>query len=277
MKIFVVGLLIFLLFITSCRKNDVSEQKYLPLEMINIPAGTFLIGSDKGYVVNESPRISINLNSFYISRYEITQFQYETIMKTNPSYYIWGDCPVEQVTWFDAINFCNQLSIKEGLNQAYLISDSIVIWNKEANGYRLPTEAEWEYACKAKTETDYYSGDMTRAEGTSSIDTALNKAGWYIANSEQITHIVGQKQPNAFGLYDMHGNVWEWCWDWFEDKSYLYLENNILNPSGKEIGIEKCLRGGSWFNNAFNCRSTLRYYANPTYKNVAVGFRIAKN
>jgi len=95
----------------------------------------------------------------------------------------------------------------------------------------LPTEAEWEYACKANTETDYYSGEMTRPHGASSIDTVLNKVAWYVSNSNQTTHLVGQKQPNAFGLYDMHGNVWEWCWNGYDKEAYIKFARNTANPT----------------------------------------------
>ena len=186
------------------------------IAFVEIPAGTFEMGSDNGDS-DERPVHTVTLTrDFYMSKYETTQAQYEAVTAPNPSP-LTGDNnrPVEEVSWFDAIRFANALSAREGLNPCY-DNDGNVLGGAGGNpyqceGYRLPTEAEWEYACRAGTTTDYYFGDDTSQVG----DYA-----WYIFNSGSTTHPVGQKQPNAWGLYDMHGNVWEWVYDWYGSSYY---------------------------------------------------------
>jgi formylglycine-generating enzyme required for sulfatase activity len=164
-------------------------------------------------------------------------------MGTNPSHFKGPSLPVEQVSWNDAQEFCKKASEKAGL----LV--------------RLPTDAEREYACRAGTTTTYYSGDT---------DADLDKAAWYIANSKNTTHPVGKKAANAFGLYDMHGNVWEWCRDWFEG----YKPGAIVDPQGASQGQVRVLRGGSWIHPAGRCRSADRAGRGPDDRTNLIGFRI---
>ena len=171
----------------------------------------------------------ITTPSFCLAKYPVTQAQYEEIMGKNPSYFK-GHRPVECVSWHDAVAFCKKLSEREGKT------------------YRLPTEAEWEYACRAGTKTEYYTGDTAED---------LARAGWYRGNSDNQTHPVGQKEPNAFGLYDMHGNVEEWCADWFDE-----------SKSGR------VLRGGCWCYDPDLCRSSSRRRLNPDFRNYSLGFRV---
>jgi formylglycine-generating enzyme required for sulfatase activity len=268
-------ILVGFLTFSGCTK-DSAEMPLLEIEMIKVLEGLFLMGSDKGYALNETPRRSVNLSAFLMSRYEVTEYQYLTAIGEPLRFVNCGNCPVEQVSWHDAIRFCNKLSVSEGLVPAYIIATDTVIWNRNADGYRLPTEAEWEYACKAGTDTDYYTGDMLGFDFMS-MDSVLHKAGWYLLNSNNRPEPAGQKQANAFGLFDMHGNVWEWCWDYFDEERYLRMEGSSYNPVDETFAPERVTRGGSYFNNAFNARSALRYFAQPHDQIRAVGFRVVRN
>ena len=267
----------------------------LPIESPNlgtlmpIPTGTFMMGSP-GTEPNrnsDETQHSVTLSVFYMGKYEITQEQYEAVMGNNPSNFKSGAAagenqgkrPVEQVSWYDAIVFCNKLSMMEGLTPAYSIGGNTnpsvwgaaptssnstwdaVVCNWNANGYRLPTEAEWEYACRAGTTTAYNTGDMM------SDDT-----GWYYDNSNNITHEVGKKPANAYGLYDMHGNVWEWCWDWYGS----YGSAAQTDPVGASSGSYRMLRGGGWNSSAQHMRSAYRNFYNPSDRFNSLGFRLVR-
>ncbi len=215
------------------------------IKMMPIPGGTFRMGSNVGDS-DEKPLHIVTLSAFEMSATEITQGQYMAVMGTNPSK-VKGDdnLPVENVSWEDAVAFCRILSQKTG------------------GKFGLPTEAEWEYAGRAGTETKYYTGDD---EGD------LASAGWYYSNSGFKTHPVGQKAPNAWGLYDMHGNVWEWCAD-----SYgKYTKGSEINPSGPLSVSDRVLRGGGWSCIAEGCRSADRGWINPSGRGGIIGFRIVR-
>ncbi len=239
-------------------------------DMVLIPAGTFLMGDTGGYyrvLDDEKPVHTVTISkAFYMSKYEVTQKQYQAVMGTNPSYFKGENLPVEHVSWYDAVAFCNTLSQLEGLTPCYTINGIIVTCNFDANGYRLPTEAEWEYAAKAGTTTDYYNGSLTNDY----IDPNLDNIAWYSGNSSSKTQPVGQKQPNAFGLYDMSGNVLEWCWDWFSS----YTSATVTDPNGPVTGSDRVRRGGSWNDFASICRSANRYHCIPGVPNYDAGFRV---
>jgi formylglycine-generating enzyme required for sulfatase activity len=238
--------------------NKTSFTENLPngitLEMVSLPAGEFLMGSpdsDSDASDDEKPPHQVKVNSFAIGKYPVTQAQYEAVMGTNPSYF--KNNPqnaVERVSWNDAQAFCQKLSQITGKT------------------YRLPTEAEWEYACRAGTTTRFYFGDDANQ---------LGDYVWYNGNSQDKTHPVGQKKPNAWGLHDMIGNVWEWCEDdWHDnyigaptDGSAWFIKNDNRSQS------RKCLRGGSWYNNPNGCRSANRYRNFPVDGNSNIGFRVA--
>jgi len=238
------------------------------LKLVEIPAGSFLMGSpgsETGRDNDEAQhRVKIT-RAYLMSATEVTQAQWEQVMGGNPSARKGADLPVEKVTWYDAVSFCNKLSAKEGLRPAYRISGKDVTWDESADGYRLPTEAEWEYACRAGTTTAYNTG---------SDEAALERAGWYSGNSGgDTTHPVGQKAANAWGLHDMHGNVWEWCWDWFGD----YGEVGNSDPHGPSSGSYRVLRGGSGINDAGPCRTANRYRNDASSVFGHLGFRVVRN
>jgi len=233
-------------------------------DMVRINGGTFIMGSPEnewGRSNNEGPQRQVTVSSFYIGRFPVTQAEFQEIMGRNPSTFRGPNLPVEQVSWFDAIEFSNRRSIRAGLTPVYTINGNNVTWNREANGYRLPTEAEWEFACRAGTQTPFNTG-------SSSID-----AGWHSGNSGGRTHPVGQKQPNAWGLYDMHGNVLEWCWDWYG----AFSTEAQTNPQGPSWGVGRVYRGGSWRFAAHQTRSAFRFRNNPNLRINFVGFRLARN
>ena len=193
----------------------------------------------------------VELEPFLIARYPLTQNLYFEITNESPSSFKGSKRPVETVSWKDAVNFCNSLSLKTGLTTCYSLgNDNIEItFDSKANGYRLPTEAEWEYACKAGTSGIRY-GD-------------LDKIAWYKNNSENRTHEVGMKEPNSWGLYDMLGNVWEWCSDIYDETAY---------------GSYRIFRGGGWNDDERGCMATNRRRSHPvSFKIDDLGFRIARN
>jgi formylglycine-generating enzyme required for sulfatase activity len=226
--------------------NQFTEKlpNQVTLEMVSLPAGEFLMGSAESE--DEKPPHQVKVNSFAIGKYPITQAQYQAVMGTNPSYFYNNpQNPVERISWNDAQAFCQKLSQITGKT------------------YRLPTEAEWEYACRADTTTRYYFGDVANQ---------LGNYAWYEGNSQNTTHPVGQKKPNAWGLYDMSGNVWEWCEDYWHD-SY---ENAPKNGSawGTNDNDYQLLRGGSWSDLLGDCRSAYRYYDSRHNYDDTDGFRV---
>ena len=230
--------------------NVINIDPYNP-EMVLVEGGKFLIGSNDGED-DELPIHEVELNSFYIGKYPVTQKEWEAIMGNNPSYFKGSNLPVEKVSWNDAQEFIKLLNGKTGKR------------------YRLPTEAEWEYAAKGgnKSRGFIFSGS-----------NKLDDVGWYRKNSNNKTHEVGQKLPNELGVYDMSGNVWEWCSDWY-DKKY-YNKSEKINPHGPlELGFfsdnHRVLRGGSWYDNDNNCRSSIRYNNYPGVRYNYFGFRLAQ-
>ncbi|HUT04536.1 MAG TPA: formylglycine-generating enzyme family protein [bacterium] len=249
--------------------------------MVPIAAGSFLMGSPDDELrrdPDEGPQRTVNISAFQMSETEVTQKQFEDVMGWNDSYFSGDDHPVERVTWFDCVSFCNELSEADGYTKCYTISNigydgdhitsAEVTCNFGANGYRLPTEAEWEYACRAGTTTRFYTGDS---------DPDLRRAGWYFNNSGQTTHPVGEKERNAWGLYDMHGNVWEWCWDWYSSRYYGTRPDPDSDPTGASSGAVRVLRGGGWYGLTWSCRSAGRDWPEPGYGYYGYGFRVARS
>ncbi|MDD4891763.1 MAG: formylglycine-generating enzyme family protein [Phycisphaerae bacterium] len=224
-------------------------RRGVAMQFTIIPAGTFTMGSPDGEQdrrKDEGPRREVTLRKpLCIGMYEVTQRQYQAVMGTNPSRFKGDDNPVDSVSWSDAVAFCRKLSAKTG------------------GSFRLPTEAEWEYACRA--------GSTSRFNGCDA-DLDLGAFAWHGGNSEGKTHPVGLKKPNAFGLYDMHGNVWEWCGDWYSEEAYKAADR--VDPRGPSAGSFRVIRGGSWGSYPKNCRSALRHWITPTDCSNVVGFRV---
>jgi formylglycine-generating enzyme required for sulfatase activity len=219
------------------------------LELVLIPAGEFEMGSKDGNA-DEKPVHKVRISqSFYMGKYVVTQAQYEKVMGmgSNPSGFKGENLPVERVSYFEAEEFCKRAS------------------KLTKQTFRLPAEAEWEYACRAGTKTKFYIGDN---------DAAQEQAGWFKENSETKTHPVGQKKPNAWGLFDMQGNVWQWCQDWY-GKDY-YGKSEAANPQGPAQGTHRVMRGGSWnFPSGDCCRSARRSLLRPDDLDTYIGFRVA--
>ena len=202
------------------------------METVLIPADTFTMGSGRGPFESEKPAHKVTISRpFYMGKYAVTQEQWQAVMGADPSRFKGADRPVDGVSWKDAQDFCRAASAKVGKT------------------VRLPTEAEWEFACRAGSTTDYCFGDG---------EAALAEYAWYEGNSSGVTHPVGQKKPNAWGLYDMHGNVWEWCQDWCDQKYYATsLRVDPQGPARSNLGAH-VLRGGAWHVEASYCRSAGR-------------------
>ena len=252
-----------------------------------VTGGTFVMGSASGTGTVRS----VAVNSFYICNHEITQAEFSSIMKTNPSYFSGGaadgesqsERPVERVNWYRAIAYCNKRSIAEGLKPCYIVSgvndwaslsygsiptmsdanwdDASCDWN--ADGYRLPTEAEWEYAARGGEK----SGDFVYSGSRKASDVA-----WCSGGNANKTHEVMKKEPNELGLYDMSGNVMEWCWDWFGE----YSSGNVDNPRGSVSGSNRVARGGFWGSREASCAVTERFSYVPKEMSIEVGFRVVR-
>ena len=215
---------------------------------------------DDEYYNYDDSNHSVTVSSFIIWKTLVTQELYEKVIGTNPSYYKGAKRPVECVTWYDAVEFCNALSRKNGLTPCYSkdASDNWT-WNQNANGWRLPTEAEWEYAARGgnKSKKYEYSGS-----------NKMDEVAWFYSNSNSETHDVASKKANELGLYDMNGNVLEWCWDWYES----YKAGTQTNPTGGKSGSDRVCRGGSW--DSIDCKVSTRFSDNPSLCGNNHGFRL---
>jgi formylglycine-generating enzyme required for sulfatase activity len=250
----------------SSESQSTSQVRDLPritnsigMKLVLIPKGKFTMGSPQS---EESRRddetqheVTIS-KDYYLGVYEVTQAQYEKVVGKNPSLYqgaIVGnentDLPVENVSWDDAVEFCKKLS-------------NLPEEKKAGRVYRLPTEAQWEYACRAGSKSAYSFGESSKS---------LGDYAWFDGNSNNQTHPIGQKKANAWGLYDTHGNVWEWCSDWYGD----YPKGAVSDPVGPREGSYRVLRGGSWDGGAALCRSAGRDGYLPSYRLDYNGLRVA--
>ena len=224
----------------------------ISMEFVLIPPGSFRMGGDKKLEQaedHETPRHFVKFsNAFFMGKYEVTQAQWSAIMDNNPSEFKDDTRPVERVSWNDVQAFVLKLNTKE-----------------ETNKYRLPSEAEWEYAARAGSESSYTFGADTNI---------LSQYAWDRNNSGGETHPVGQLNPNAWSLYDMHGNVHEWCQDWFDRKYYSQSPSNA--PLGPSTGLAKALRGGDWGSEDWYCRCASRSLGSPDRRSDRLGFRLIR-
>jgi len=266
--------------IAGCNKNGADhpagtvDVESLPViqpatggAMVLIPAGTFTMGESAGRP--DETAHSVSVSSFYLDKYPVTQELYEKVMGVNPSKRKNAANPVERTQWTDAVRFCNKCSELDGLTPCYDLNT----WECHftVDGYRLPTEAEWEYACRAGSAATYCFGDDERE---------LPRYAWLKPHSQGKPRPVGQKLPNRWGLFDMHGNVWQWCNDWY-DVTY-YAASPQQDPRGPATGKMRVLRGGALDSTAEKCRAAYRHKEFPVYSDAcfgadSYGFRRARN
>ncbi len=281
----VTTILIFVLLLPCGCSEDKDDDNPItpggsdPIPMVLIPAGTFRMGNVTDHprgLPGEKPVHDVTIShAFLMSETEITQAQYQAVMGDNPSEHIGDDLPVEYLTWYEAADFCNRLSVQEGLDTCYsgIGLGATAVCDFSASGYRLPTEAEWEYACRGGTETDLQTGDLTNPDCTP-VDPEMDRAGWYCGNATDSARAVGQKQANGYGLYDMHGNVWEMCWDWYD--SNYYSASPASDPRGPAETGNRVIRSGTYFHYAVFCRSSFRHSFIPHKRTKGLGFRIVR-
>ncbi|MDP8232523.1 MAG: SUMF1/EgtB/PvdO family nonheme iron enzyme, partial [Candidatus Zophobacter franzmannii] len=231
--------------------------------MVFVKGGTFQMGSNSGDK-DEEPLHSVTVSNFYIGKYEVTQKKWETVMGYNPSHNKGDNNPMEKTSWSDAVKFCNELSVKEGLEKCYSGSGKNIQCNFNTNGYRLPSEAEWEYAAKGGSKSKGY---------TFSGSNILDNVAWSVSNSSNKTHTVGTKQANELGIYDMSGNVLEWCWDWYG----RYSAGSQTNPTGGYRGSCRIYRGASWSDKESSSRVVDRSYATQGIRSSNTGFRLVRS
>jgi formylglycine-generating enzyme required for sulfatase activity len=228
------------------------------VEMVLLKSGAFMMGDEDE--VDAQPH-QVSVSAFYMDKYLVTQKEYQRVMGKNPARWQGSANPIEQVRWSDAVRYCNKRSELAGLEPCYDLEKWQCDFSK--NGFRLPTEAEWEYACRAGTKTAYFFGNDAGQ---------LGKYAWFEDNSGGKPHPVGQKQANPWGIYDICGNVWEWCNDYYQVD--YYQQSPSVDPRGPEQGESKVVRGGAWKFSAESCRSAYRYNENPGYTDVCFGYDI---
>jgi formylglycine-generating enzyme required for sulfatase activity len=246
------------------------------LEFVLVPAGTFLMGSPdtEWGSRNDEQQHQVTLTQpFFLARYEVTQSQWAAVTGRNPSFlYDCPDCPVESVSWLEAVSFCNAISKQLRFPPAYTIQDTVVTLISGSDGIRLPTEAEWEYACRAGTPTVFNTGDCLGTEQANYLgydpQKGCPKGMW---RGQAVN--VGDFPPNAWDLHDMHGNVSEWCWD----RHGFPTTAAVVDPLGPATGTERVIRGGNWHDLGRNCRSAVRHKAPPGQRFTHVGLRLARS
>jgi formylglycine-generating enzyme required for sulfatase activity len=284
----------------NSKETASSIENSIGMKLVRIPAGQFMMGSPDDEKDRDRDEVAHSVQitrPFYLSVYETTQQEFKDVLGRNPSWFSSSGggkdkvaatntdrFPVEKISWCDAVEFCNALSEKESLPPYYVlegvtrdadgaITDISDVKIPGGRGYRLPTEAEWEYACRAGTTTPFHFGSLPTGNeaNTNGYSYGAAGAGPNLARTAE----VGAYSPNAFGLYDMHGNVWEWCQDWYGDT--YYRSSPAEDPPGPDAGIHRVLRGGSWFNFPRNARAAYRFRSQPINRDHNLGFRMARS
>lgn len=271
----------------AVEENDAGSQAVvqLPEEFVLIQGGAFQMGSpeEEAWRSEDEVRYTVTVSDFYMSAYELTQAEYQEITGENPSSFSGDDLPVENISWLDAVSYCNARSEREGLAPAYTVEGTDVTWDRSADGYRLPTEAEWEYACRAGTTTPFNTETSISAEESNyyghypyeiednyfSQGNLTTKPGEY----RQTTVPVTSFSPNRWGLYNMHGNVGEWVWDYYG----AYAAEKQTDPTGAETGTLRVYRGGGWNDFAKNMRSAYRAALAGDKGSFNIGMRLVRN
>lgn len=269
----------------SSASANVVEEIVVPEGFLLITGGTFAMGSpdSEAWRSADETQHSVTISNFYMSAYEVTQQEYQDVMGDNPSHFSGESLPVENISWLDAVAYCNARSEQEGLTPVYTIDGTSVSWDRSANGYRLPTEAEWEYACRAGTTTPFNTETSISAEESNywgdypymiedhyfDQENLETRPGVY----RQTTVTVTDFSPNAWGLYNMHGNVGEWVWDYYG----AYSTEAQTDPTGPETGTRRVYRGGGWNDFAKNLRSAYRAAMPQENGNYNIGLRLVRN
>ena len=265
--------------------DGASSEIIPPEDFVLISGGTFRMGSpeSEAWRVEDETAHTVTVSDYYISKFEVTQAEYKAVMGENPSFFTGDDLPLESISWMEAIQYCNIRSTQEGLTPAYVVDGQSISWDRSTNGYRLPTEAEWEYACRTGTETPFNTETSISADEANywghypyliedhyfSQGNLETKPGVY----RQTTVAVGSFESNAWGLYDMHGNVGEWVWDWYGD----YETGEQTDPTGPASGTRRVYRGGGWNDFAKNLRSAYRATLPPDSASFNIGLRLVRN
>lgn len=272
--------LLALVFATGCA--SLKDPAVPGPAFVEIRGGPFTMGlpndedvDNKNKYVGIAIPHQVTVSDFYLCAYEVTQKEYAEVMGFNPSGVYAPDLPVDYVSWYDAVEFCNRLSKKHSLDPVYEINGTAIKWNRDADGYRLPTEAEWEYACRGGTDTLFYvdiKSKDTEIIKTTLLSHAVFSTGNPFWDQGKVV-IGGGYPPNKFGLYDMMGNVYEWCWDWFEK----FDDRPQTNPEGPPHGRWRVLRSGCYFTSYSTLRSGNRDISEPNLRWKGNGIRLARN
>ena len=279
-------------FTCACNAGYSGNGVTCSSDYVTILSGSFTMGSpigELGQSSDETQHTVTLTRSFEMKKTEVTQGEWQSLMGNNPSFFLscGVNCPVETVNWYEALAYANALSAAKGLTACYKLTGctgtagagmgctdlTVTAAGGDpyaCTGYRLPTEAEWEYVYRAGTTSAFHNGGIAVTDCSS--DSNLNAIGWYCGNASSTTHLVGQKQANGWGLFDMSGNVWEWCWDGYEVYS-----GTVSNPVGAGSHLFTVSRGGSWFNDARDCRAAVRYSDLQSTRSSALGFRLVRS
>lgn len=243
-------------------------------DMVLIKGGGFQMGSpaSEAWREKDERRHNVTVSDFYLSKYEVSQREYRALMGGQSFAFNGGELPADSVSWYDAVRYCNALSVKEGLTPAYTVNGNNVSWNRGADGYRLPTEAEWEYACRAGTAAPFSTGANVatdQADYYGSYPYADFPTGEYRGKTVPVSSFAA----NPWGLHNMHGNVWEWCWDRYGE----YGADGQKDPAGPRSGRYRVMRGGGWNDFGKHLRSAYRAATPPALRLYNVGFRVARS